>query len=97
MRKTKKRQTFGEGLIEVIRYLSWEPFKAFSKRITAFTKVEEKEKVALVLKSLGYHIDHAGCDEAEEDRALNQNLMEIRRSDKMRKKWAKWIDTGRWY
>ncbi len=49
--------------------------------------------MAEVLKSLGYHVDHS----EDVNRALSKNLIEIKRSDKMRKKWAKWIDTGRWY
>ncbi len=43
MRKVKKKQTFGEGLIEVIRYLSYQPFKAFSKRLTELIKDDERD------------------------------------------------------
>jgi len=93
MEKVKRKQTLGEGMIEIIRYLSYQPFKDFSKKLTALAKVDAKDKVAEVLKSLGYHIDHS-CDE---NKALSQNLMELRISEKMRKRWAKWIDTGRWW
>lgn len=91
--KAKKEQTVGEGMMEIIRHLPYQPYKAFSKRLRELVRDDEQERLERCLWALGYHTLHS---ENEKSQALMRNLIELRVDSSMRERWSRFIDIGKW-